>query len=182
MSRGQQTALGVLVLLLAIGGGAFVYWQAGETPTPRPGFTLADLDGQPHSIADYDGAVVVINFWASWCKPCREEIPMLVQAQRDWADQGFQVLGIAVDTPEAARAFAKDYEINYPVLANPIEGARIQDQYTGQGTPAGVLPYTAVVARDGTIAARVAGALSRTRLAQIVTPLLEKDAPATKDE
>ena len=86
-----------------------------------------------------------------------------------------------MDTPEAARAFAEDYGINYPVLANPTEGSRIQDRYTGKGTPAGVLPYTVIIDRDGLIVSHIAGALKHAKLAGIVRPLLGKQQSATKD-
>lgn len=181
MNRRTRTILGLIIIVLAVAAGVFIYWQAGEDAPMRPDFTLADLNGQPRSISDFDGQVVVLNFWASWCKPCRDEVPMLIDAQNEFGDQGLQIIGLAVDTPEAAGAFAKEYDINYPVLANPTEGARIQDRYTGKGTPAGVLPYTAIIDRQGRVVSHMAGALNHARLAAIVQPLLEKPGSATKD-
>ncbi|ERJ17949.1 glutathione peroxidase protein [Salinisphaera shabanensis E1L3A] len=181
MSRRVANIVGVALLVAAAVIGGFAYWMSADDTPHRPDFTLADLEGQPHSIADYDGQVVVLNFWASWCKPCREEVPMLIDAQREYGEQGFQILGIAVDTPDAAREFANAYDINYPVLADATEGARIQDRYTAQDAPAGVLPFTAIVDRDGRVVERIAGALDHARLSDIVQPLLEKRASATKD-
>lgn len=177
----MRNILGLALIALAVAGGVFVYWQAAEDTPMRPDFTLADLSGQPRSIGDFDGQVVVLNFWASWCKPCRDEVPMFIDAQNEFGDRGLQIIGLAVDTPQAARGFAKEYGINYPVLANLTEGARIQDRYTGEGSPAGVLPYTAIIDRDGHIVTRIAGALNHARLAGIVQPLLEKQRSATKD-
>ena len=181
MSRTLRNMLGFAVIALLLGGGAIAYWQAADDTPRRPDFSLTDLDGQTHAIGDYDGQVVVLNFWASWCKPCREEVPMLIDAQNQWGDEGLQILGVAVDTPDAAGAFAADYAINYPVLADATEGARVQDRYTAEGAPAGVLPYTAVIDRNGRVVARIAGALNHRKLADIVQPLLENEASATKD-
>lgn len=181
MSRRLRNVLGLALIALVIVAAALVYRQAADDTPMRAPFTLTDLNGTPHAIGDYDGQVVVLNFWASWCKPCREEVPMLIAAQKQWGEHGLQILGVAVDTPEAARAFARDYAINYPVLADAIEGARIQDRYTAKGTPAGVLPYTAIIDRDGRVVERIAGALTHRQLAAIVQPLLENAASATKD-
>ncbi|MES1929474.1 thioredoxin [Salinisphaera dokdonensis CL-ES53] len=181
MSRPLRNLVGLALIALFVAGGSLAYWLAAEDHPVRPDFSLPDLQGNPHAIGDYDGQVVVLNFWASWCKPCREEVPMLIDAQNEWGDEGLQVIGLAVDPPEAARDFAADYNINYPVLADPTEGARIQDRYTAEGTPAGVLPYTAIIDRDGHIVARIAGALNHAKLADIVQPLLENEASATKE-
>ncbi|MES1941915.1 thioredoxin [Salinisphaera sp. T5B8] len=181
MNRVMARIVGIGLLAAVVVAGVFVYWNSANEKPYRPDFTLADLDGEPHAIADYDGQVVVLNFWASWCKPCREEVPMLIDAQREYADQGLQIIGIAVDKPEAAAEFAKRYDINYPVLADATEGARIQDRYTAEGAPAGVLPFTAIIDRNGKVVARIAGALNHARLSDIVQPLLEKSASATKD-
>ncbi|MES1952579.1 thioredoxin [Salinisphaera sp. S4-8] len=181
MNRVMARIVGIGLLAAVVVAGVFVYWNSANEQPYRPDFTLADLDGKPHAIADYDGQVVVLNFWASWCKPCREEVPMLIDAQREYGDQGLQIIGIAVDKPVAAAEFAKRYDINYPVLADATEGARIQDRYTAEGAPAGVLPFTAIIDRDGKVVARIAGALNHARLSDIVQPLLEKSASATKD-
>ena len=181
MTRRKANILGLLVLVAVAAAAGLLYWYSAEDTPHRADFSLTDLQGQPHAMADYDGQVVVLNFWASWCKPCREEVPMLIDAQREYGEQGFQILGIAVDTPDAAREFANAYDINYPVLADATEGARIQDRYTAQDAPAGVLPFTAIVDRDGRVVERIAGALDHARLSDIVQPLLEKRASATKD-
>ena len=181
MTRRKANILGLLVLVAVAAAAGLLYWYSAEDTPYRADFTLVDLEGQPHAMADYDGKVVVLNFWASWCKPCREEVPMLIDAQREYGDRGLQILGIAVDTAEAAGEFAKRYDINYPVLADATEGERIQDRYTATDAPAGVLPFTAIVDRDGHVVARIAGALDHARLSDIVQPLLEKGASATKD-
>lgn len=141
----------------------------------RPAFTLPDLSGTPRHISEFDGQVLVLNFWATWCAPCREEIPMLIEAQAELGDRGLQIIGIAVDRREAAAAFAKRYGINYPVLADLHKTARVQDMYTQPGDPAAVLPYTVIVDRRGRIRASVAGKLDRQQLEALVFPLLETE-------
>ena len=103
---------------------------------------------------------------------------MLVAAQDKWGPRGLQIIGVAIDTRGAATAFADRYHINYPVLADATEGARVQDRYTRKGTPAGVLPYTAIIDRSGRIRARIAGALTDTQLANPIKPLLESTEPS----
>ncbi len=175
--RQGKNMFGALAALGLIVGGAVAAWVA-YTPDypPRPGFTLPDLSGAPRNIAEFDGQVLVLNFWATWCVPCREEIPMLIQAQRDYADDRLQIIGIAVDKREAASTFADEYGINYPILADARDAARVQDAYTAENDPAGLLPYTVVVDRQGRIRTQVAGKLNRARLDDLVVPLLDEAA------
>ena len=178
MSRGARIVAGLLVLAAVLGGGVLAYRWAAPAQPPRPDFTLPGLDGEPRSVSEFDGDVLVLNFWATWCAPCRREIPMLVEAQDDYGDDGLTIVGIAVDTRGAAADFAREYEIDYPVLVDPTEAARVQDRYTGADTPAGVLPYTVVVNRSGRIVARVAGELTRAHLDRLVQGPLEAPPPA----
>jgi len=176
MTRSARLALGLVVLaLFAITLVAAYRWAAPDMPY-RADFTLTDLNGVEHRSADYDGQVVVLNFWATWCAPCRKEIPMLVDAQKRWGGrggQGLQIIGVAIDDAEPSAAFATRYGINYPIMAAPTEGARLQDRYTREGTPAGVLPYTAIIDRDGRVSARIAGALSHDQFEDLIGPLLD---------
>lgn len=169
----RKSVLCALALLGLIAGAAVaaLVLRAPDYPA-RPGFVLPDLSGTPRDIAEFDGQVLVLNFWATWCVPCRKEIPMLIEAQADYADAGLQIIGIAVDTRAAAGAFAKKYGINYPVLADPRDAARVQDAYTAESDPAAVLPYTVVVDRKGRIRAQIAGKLDRARFDDLVLPLL----------
>ncbi len=177
MKRVNRVALGLGILAIAVAGSVLLYqWAAPETPH-RSDFALADLDGTMRAVGDYDGQVIVLNFWATWCAPCRKEIPMLVAAQKQWGHRGLQVIGIAIDDHAPSAEFAERYGINYPVLAAPTEGARIQDRYTRPGTPAGVLPYTAIIDRSGQVVAQIAGALTRDQLTARIEPLLAEPAP-----
>lgn len=179
MTHMRATLAGLLVIFITAGGLFAIYHYSATQPERRPDFTLPDLQGQPRSVDEFEGTVRVINFWATWCKPCRKEVPMLIAAQKEFGPRGLQVIGVAVDTREAAAPFADRYGINYPVLAAPTEGARVQDDYTAEGSPAGVLPYTVIVDRDGDMVHHVAGALDRARLLQLVRPLLAPSETAT---
>lgn len=167
----------ILLVIIAVAGAAY-WWYTPHYPQ-RPAFTLTGLDGAQHSIADYDGQVVLLNFWATWCIPCREEIPMLVQAQADLGARGLQVIGIAIDKRKPTAAFSKRYEINYPVLVSRTGGARLQDNFTTlMDTAAAMLPYSVVIDRQGRVRADILGKLDRAQLNALVLPLLDSAAEA----
>ncbi len=118
---------------------------------PAPDFTAITFDGQPWRLSDQRGRVVVLNYWASWCVPCREEAPILERVWRDYRDRGVVLLGLNIqDTPEAARAFVREFGLTYPNAPDP----------TGEITIAyGVLgiPETYLIGRDGRIVDKKVG-------------------------
>lgn len=124
---------------------------------PRPDFTLVDLDHRRHPVSEWNGKVLVINFWATWCVPCKTEIPMLNRLQAEYGPAGVQFIGVAVDTDEAVRRFTKTVPTHYPVLIGGLESTRIVAQY---GNVAGTLPYTVFVDPKGHIATIANGALT----------------------
>lgn len=123
---------------------------------PRPDFTLTDAHGEPVSISEHDGDVVLINFWATWCTPCIEEMPMLSQLQARYLDQGFRILGIAVDDPQKATEFAAELGIDYPVLVGTADTVLVGRQY---GNRAGMLPYSVLIDQQGIVQWSHLGAL-----------------------
>lgn len=132
--------------------------SAGILGSERPGFTLPDLDGESVRIDRFDGNVLVINFWATWCPPCVEEVPMLIELHADRYDEGLRVIGVAVEEAEPVREFAEEFGINYPVLVGVRSGFDLVGDY---GNPRGTLPYTVFVDRQGTIRGVHHGLLSR---------------------
>lgn len=114
----------------------------------RPGFALPDLHGELRDISDWDGNVLAVNFWATWCAPCKEEIPEFVELQDKYRDHGVVFIGVALDNSEAVADFAEYYGMNYPILIG--EQAAI-DAAKAFGNRIGALPYTAFVDRDGRI-------------------------------
>lgn len=169
----------LLILFVVVAAGGIGYWWYTPNYPQRPAFTMTDLDGTSRSISEFDGQVVLLNFWATWCIPCRQEIPMLIQAQTDLGAAGLQIIGIAIDKRQPTAAFARRYGINYPILVSQAQGARLQDTITTlTGAPAALLPYSVVIDRQGRIRADIAGKLNRVRLNDLVLPLLGTASPS----
>jgi thiol-disulfide isomerase/thioredoxin len=131
-----------------------------------PHFAYRDLDGRERSSAEFADRVVVINFWATWCPPCRKETPEFVALQKDFGDK-VQFIGIAIDDEEPVREFAETYAMNYPVLLGDTDAVdlsrRLGNRYEG-------LPFTVVARPGGGVVLRHAGGLERSQL----EPLLER--------
>ena len=124
--------------------------------------SLPDLDGKTQSISQWQGKVLVVNFWASWCPPCRAEMPGFVDLQKKYAGRGLVFVGIALDSPDKAGAFARSIGVNYPVLVD-------QDSSV---LNLSALPYTVVFDRKGGLAATHAGAWPEAELGEIISKLL----------
>ncbi len=109
--------------------------ETPETAVPDtlPDFTLADLKGTPRSIHSWEGKSMIVNFWATWCAPCRREIPLLKKLQADHAAEGFQVVGVAVDFREDVLKYAKEIGIDYPLLIGEQDGLEAVNKF-GQGS------------------------------------------------
>lgn len=127
----------------------------GKT-TPAPDFSLESLDGKTLKLSDLRGKAVLLNFWATWCGPCKIETPWLVEMQKEYGAQGLQVVGVAMDDSgkDEIAKFAKDMGVNYPVL---IGKEAVGDAYGG--VPA--LPESFFIGRDGKIVDRIIGLKGR---------------------
>ena len=135
----------------------------------RPDFTLGDLSGNPVSAAEFDGQVVLVNFWATWCTPCIEEMPMLSSLHQIYSDRGFEVVGIALDDPEKAVDFVAQLEIDYPVLVGTTDAILVGRRF---GNRAGMLPYSVLVDSEGIVRWSHLGALDREELETRIQSLL----------
>ena len=129
---------------------------------------LPDLEGRKHAIESWRGRVVVVNFWATWCAPCREEIPEFVRMQARYGARGLQFVGIAIDVPDKVGAFAREFGINYPLLVGGLETLALMRE---SGNRVGVLPYTLVLDRQGNVVSRHPGGLNEASLEGIIKPL-----------
>lgn len=138
---------------------------------PRPEFSFPDLDGFPREVAEWDGRVLVVNFWASWCRPCRREIPAFTRLQARYGERGVQFIGIALDGRPAVQEFLADLEvaINYPILIGEDDAI---DTARAYGNGLGVLPYTVLVDREGKIRHLQYGEMSEDQLEEQLQPLL----------
>lgn len=169
--------------VLGVSGGALYSWhlQSGEAPAPvnvavtelvgqpRPPFTLGDTEGQRISADGFDGDVLLINFWATWCTPCREEMPMLVEIQGRYGEQGLSVVGIALDDVQQARDFAAELGVTYTVL---VGGADVMAVGAVYGNRSGMLPYTVLVDRRGIVRWTHLGILEQEQIVEQVKALL----------
>ncbi len=142
--------------------------DAQEVKAPR--LELRDLDGRLVRLSNYQGKVVLINFWATWCPPCRAEMPDLVRLQREHAKDGLQIIGITYppETKTQVRRFARSLKVNYPIVLGTRE---IKARFSSEET----LPLTVVINRDGTVSDIISGILLSEEFDEKIKPLLMKN-------
>ena len=170
-----------LIAVLAAGAlalGAGIYFGAerfGTSTEARPSaatllaLTLPDPAGKSESLAQWKGKLLIVNFWATWCSPCREEMPEFVRVQQEFGGKGLQFVGIAVDEAGKVQEFATEIGLNYPSL---IGGYGAMELSRTLGNSVMALPFTVVVARDGTIAHTQLGPLREDKLRAMIGKLI----------
>jgi len=146
-------------------GGAAAREMLGE---PRPSFQLPNLQGESRRIAAWDGRVVLVNFWATWCPPCREEMPMFADLYSEYREQGLTIVGVALDQRDKVRTFVDRMELGYPILVGS-PASNVSRRY---GNAVGALPYSALIDRQGRIRFVKAGKLDRQTLEPEIEALL----------
>ena len=171
--------MGAAMVLAFIAGNAIVKWYQDNTPAAkeakamvskfRPAFELPDLEGQLRNIAEWDGKVVVVNFWATWCPPCRKEMPAFIELQEQFGPQGLQFVGIALDDADKVQDFIDTMGVEYPILLGGEKAIKASEDY---GNRLGALPYTAVIDREGYITKTYRGEVSQTSLEKVITKSL----------
>ena len=175
----RYIGLFVVFLLGLWGGNAVMKLQAGNTQPPVTAsttlnqnmseFTLPDLTGVKHNITEWQGNVIVLNFWATWCPPCQKETPLFVDLQEEYGNKGVQFIGVAIDDPEKVVDFVDTYGVNYPMLVGAEDAITIAKQY---GNRFGSLPYTVVINRQGKISHIQYGELKRDVAEKTINTLL----------
>jgi len=140
----------------------------GLPATALLGVSLPDPDGTEQSLAQWKGKVLVVNFWATWCAPCREEMPMFMRFQQERGAQGVQFVGIAVDSVDKVRPFAQDLKLNYPTLIGGFGAMELSKTY---GNAIMALPFTVIVDRQGHVAHTQLGPLKEAQLDAILRQL-----------
>ena len=177
----KRTSLIITVAALAFIGGLSVRWLVSaplisEQSNLRtlPEFSLLDLSRKNHSIKEWQGKVLVINFWATWCPPCLKEIPEFIGLQNEFSQQGLQIIGIAIDEAEPVKGFVADKKINYPILLGQEQGTKIAHDL---GNIVNTVPFTVIVDRQGRVVKTQMGEWGREDLLKILYPLLEKAKP-----
>lgn len=145
-----------------------------EPATSEPelvhGFELNDMDGNVRHSDEWDGKPLLINFWATWCIPCRKEMPALMELHEKYTDQGFEVIGIAADEAEKIAAFLEETHVSYPILYG--EMTSVFDISEAYGNVIGVLPHTAFVDRDGVIRHVKVGEISHEEAEEMILDIL----------
>jgi thiol-disulfide isomerase/thioredoxin len=158
-------------------GAAGGYWWTNRSPSGASGATGATkheaakllnaqfvgLDGETNAINRWRGKTLLVNFWATWCGPCREEMPDFVRAQSDFGGKGLQIVGLAVDRKEPVQRFVKELAINYPILMADV--AWLEEVKT-MGNPQGVLPYSVVFGPNGDV---ILNRVGKIKYSEIVT-------------
>ena len=190
MKRWQFTAV-VFGIALIAGAGGFQLQQylrqqdsnsqAREVPNPyKPkiesvvgtqvsDFSLSDVNGEQRSLSEWQGKVIALNFWATWCEPCRHEIPAFVELQEQYATDGLQFVGIALHTADEIKDFITEFNVNYPSLVGNNEVIALGKKL---GNDIGALPYTVIIDRDGKIAFTRRGPLLKVEAEEVINTLL----------
>ncbi len=146
----------------------------------HPSFTLPDITGREHDFSEWDGKNRILNFWATWCAPCRREIPLLKAFQDEQDGNGFQVIGIAVDFPEPVANYAEAAEFNYPVLVGEQDAMAVAES---SGVEFAGLPFTMFVASDGELLSTYIGELHQSHLDTVVDVMSRLDrSEVSKDD
>jgi peroxiredoxin len=135
----------------------------------RPDFHLGSDSGEFVTPADFSGKTLLINFWATWCVPCRHEMPMLMDLQAEYGSAGLQVVGIALDDVQSVRNFIQEYGISYPILVGEADVMATSNAY---GNVTGVLPYSVLVDSDGVIRWQYVGEIQHDDIANLLDVFL----------
>lgn len=130
---------------------------------------LPDVKGDMQPFSQWRGNVLLVNFWATWCAPCQEEIPEFIAAQEKYRDKGLVLIGIAVDQSDRVASFSRDFGINYPVVVGELDAFSLAE---AMGNPQGALPFTVILSRAGEIVHSHLGRIKIEEIEKIIKPLL----------
>jgi thiol-disulfide isomerase/thioredoxin len=184
--RSTLLPLGVIIVSAAALAGGMYLRERVDAPAPditrvtqpatdrsarqrRPEFWLPDPQGKRHGISEWDGKLLVMNFWATWCPPCLHEIPLFIALQERYRERGVQFLGVAIDDGDAVAAFAERIGLNYPTLHGQLDAIEVMSAY---GNNSGGLPFTVFISPAGNIAARHPGVLDEAAATALIEELL----------
>ena len=172
MLQKTSTAVALALMLIAESASAGQAESAGvcdlKAKPAKLNFTLKDVNNKPVTLSDFKCKVLVLNFWATWCIPCRAEIPALVDLQTKYAGNGLQVIGVSVDDPvEKMKPFIGQYKINYPVLT-----AFKNDAILNSYGPMVVVPATVLIERDGKVCTKHIGPVIKENFEREIKGLL----------
>ncbi|HHJ34957.1 MAG TPA: TlpA family protein disulfide reductase [Gammaproteobacteria bacterium] len=169
----KNTLIFIIAIIIAGGSGfilqRYLNEQVGNNNPAigqqRTEFAAMDLEGRLRNIKEWDGKLIFLNFWATWCPPCKKEIPAFVELQQAYGDQGLQIIGLAIDDVDSVTEFARATGMNYPSLLVQSDGVTLSKRF---GNGAGVLPYTVIINRKGEVSDTIMGELSKKRAKKIL--------------
>lgn len=166
------TCVGLAGLLI----GAGVYSLSSRKTAPAPSVAeialhanFIDIEGKAHTLNQWKGKIMVVNFWATWCPPCITEIPEFIQLQKQYQNRDVTFIGIAVDEKAKVADFMQRVKFNYPSLLGGLESMEIAKKL---GNRFGTLPFTVVISRDGKLTSTHMGTLNRQQMEALIKPLL----------
>jgi peroxiredoxin len=175
----------LIILVLSALSGWFLFHKTLETSEPEinKAAPLANIDknvlmntsftninGQEQSLKQWQGNIIVLNFWATWCPPCREEMPELSAMQNQYKQQNLVILGLSTDDLDTTKTFVKKAPVSYPVLAGNMQAMNLAESL---GNNRGILPYTVIVDANGTVVKTFFGRVNQQLLEKTITPLLQ---------
>ena len=135
----------------------------------RQDFSLADLNGRQQQFSQWNNKVVLLNFWATWCPPCRREMPDFIEVYKQYKDKDFIVVGVGIDDEDKIAQFVQKLGVNYPILVGGRTAMQVSYKY---GNNSGALPYSIIIDKHGIIRYRAGGLISRQKLINQIEPLL----------
>lgn len=170
----KKTILTVIFAVAALVAGVVVQLTMRDSESvaqqAKPlAFGFPDVSGRMHSINEWQGKVLVINFWATWCTPCLKEIPEFIKLQSQYQDRGLQFVGISIEDKQAVLDYQKTIEINYPMLIAGDAGIGLAQRL---GNVINAVPFTLIVNQSGQVVHHQLGELSVDELLKIVSPLI----------
>ena len=171
MSPKRVSVLLAIMVLAAV----YFFERPSHTAKPvtipgsvAPDFTLPQLSGAPLKLSDYRGKVVLLDFWATWCEPCRQEIPHFVDLQNKYGTQGFQIIGVSMDDgPGPVRQFYQQFKMNYPVVMGNAKTGELYGGVFG-------LPIAFLLDRDGKVRLRHIGATDVSVIEKEIVEVLQR--------
>lgn len=167
----KQTLILIIVALFALLGGIWLQSRTSEDirseVSELPDYRLPDLNGIEHRLSEWREKIIIVNFWATWCPPCREEIPEFVALQNEYQD--LQFVGIAIEDREAVADYLDFVDINYPMLIAGDQGIILTQQW---GNSSGTLPFSIIFNQQGQVLHKQLGRLTRSKILEIVEPLM----------
>jgi len=131
---------------------------------------LSNVNGVSQNLSQYKGKIIILNFWATWCPPCLEEMPELSALNTEYKNKNVQVLGVAVDELSLVKEFSKESPVSYPLFAAENEGMELGG---GLGNDKGILPYTVIINANGTVVDTYFGRINKSLLESALQPLLQ---------